>query len=194
MLNNRSISWGCHSPISWLTVCAGFLLFALLSMPVSANAAPDEKHLNGFLSARFGMSAEEVLAALKADGVQIDSDKPTSGGHQIRGQRKGRLATNKLIYLIPEQSKKLALVIEFYDSPDYHKQVLEDLREQLGDDLGAEIADMMIAQSGEKLPPGLKELTLWAVTAGDSNLLVRLMRFDNYLAVERIDTKLMSPE
>ena len=189
MLNNRCNFWSPLKSASWLIACAGVVFFFI---SVTVNAAQGEDLLNGFLSARFGMSADEVLVALKADGVQIGSDKTKNGARQIRGKRKGKLTTNKLIYVIPEDSNKLALAIEFYDSPDFHEQVLADLREQLGEELGSGIADMTLAQAEGQFPAGIKELTLWAITAGDSNLLVRLMRFDDYLAVERLDAKLMS--
>ena len=190
---NGFIFW-CSNRAGWRHTALGGLLLALLLVPAAVSAAQDKEGRDGFLSARFGMSPEEVLAALKADGVRIDSDQTKNGARQIRGKREGELTTNSLIYVIPETSNKLAMVIEFYDSPKYHKRVLEGLREQLGDDLGAEIAEMTMAQAAGAFPPGLKELTLWAITAGDSNLLVRLMRFDNYLAVERLDAKLMSKQ
>jgi hypothetical protein len=166
------------------------LLFILLAQPVIADT-PDTSALGGFLNARLGSSAEEVLIALKKDDVQITQDETKNGARQIRGTHKGPLTTNNMIYVIPEESKKLALIIEFYDSPDYHDHVVESLTKQLGKNLGEELAAKALEEAADKFPPGIKGLTMWAMKAGDINLMVRVMKFDTYLAVERLDARFL---
>ncbi len=165
-------------------------LSLFLAWPATADET-DKSALGGFLSARLGSSAEEVLIALKKDGIEITQDEIQNGARQIRGKHKGHLSTNKIIYVIPEKNKKLALIIEFYDNPDHHQQVIEGLTKQLGKSLGKEITQKTLQEGAGKFPPGIKELTMWAIKAGDINLMVRAMRFDNYLAVERLDARLL---
>ena len=164
-----------------------FLLFTLLSSPVMASDA-DKPALGGFLSARLGSSAEAVLDAIKKDGIKITQDETHSGARQIRGQYSGPLSTNQILYVLPEGSKKLALIIEFYHNPEHHDQVIETLTKQLGKSLGEEIT-AKILDTPENLPPGIKELTMWTLKAGDINLVVRAMRFEDHLAVERLDER-----
>jgi len=164
-----------------------FLLFALLSLPVMAGET-DKSSLGGFLSARLGSSAEEVLAAIKKDSIQITHDETHSGARQIRGKHSGLLSSNQVLYVIPEGSKKLALIIEFYDNPGHYGQVIETLTKQLGKSLGKKITDKIL-ETPENLPPGIKELTMWTLVAGDINLVVRAMKFEDHLAVERLDDR-----
>lgn len=171
-------------------LCLSLVLFALLAQPAIAEE-PDNSALGGFLSARLGSSAEEVLVALKKDDVQITQDETKNGARQIRGTHKGPLTVNKMIYVIPEESKKLALIIEFYDDPNYHDQVIESLTAQLGKNLGEEISAKALEEAADKFPPGIKKLTMWALKAGEVNLMVRVMKFDTYLAVERLDARFL---
>jgi len=182
-------------PVKSLTFLKNSLYILLflsifLALPAIADDT-DKSALGGFLSARLGSSAEELLIALKKDNIEITQDVTKNSARQIRGKHKGPLTTNNMIYVIPEKSKKLALIIEFYDNPDYHQQVIEDLTKQLGKSLGKEITQKTLEEGSGKFPPGIKELTMWAIKAGDINLMVRVMRFDNYLAVERLDARLL---
>ncbi len=176
------------SPIYKL--CFSIFLFTLLALPVIADDS-DKSTLGGFLNARLGTSAEEVLIALKKDNVQITLDETKNGARQIRGKHKGPLTTNSMLYVIPEESKKLALIIEFYDSPDYHDQVIDALTKQLGKSLDEKIATKALEDAIDKFPPGIKGLTMWALKAGEVNLLVRVMKFDTHLAVERLDARFL---
>jgi len=171
-------------------LCFSFLLIALITQPAIANN-PDTSALGGFLNARLGSSAEDVLIALEKDNVQITQDEIKNGARQIRGTHKGPLTTNKMIYVIPEESKKLALIIEFYDDPNYHDLVIENLTKQLGKSLGEELATKALEDAADKFPPGIRKLTMWALKAGDVNLMVRVMKFDTYLAVERLDARFL---
>jgi hypothetical protein len=164
-----------------------FLLLTILTLPIMASET-DKSALGGFLSARLGASAEEVLDAIKKDGIQVTQDEIHSGARQIRGEYAGPLSTNQILYVIPETSKKLALIIEFYDNPSHHNQVIENLTKQLGKSLAKEITDKIL-ENPEGLPPGIKELTMWTLEAGDINLVVRAMRFEDHLAVERLDDR-----
>jgi len=171
-------------------LCFSLLLFTLLTLPAIADDS-DKSALGGFLNARLGTTAEEVLIALKKDNVQITLDETKNGARQIRGTHKGPLTTNKMIYIIPEKSKKLALIIEFYDSPKYHDQVIDALTKQLGKSINEKIAAKALEDAIDNFPPGIKGLTMWALKAGEVNLLVRVMKFDTHLAVERLDARFL---
>jgi len=164
-----------------------FLLLTILALPIMASET-DKSTLSGFLSARLGGSAEEVLNAIKQDGIKIIQDEVHSGARQIRGEYAGPLSTNQILYVIPEASKKLALIIEFYDNPEHHSQVIETLTKQLGKSLGEKVT-AKILEAPEGLPPGIKELTMWTLEADNINLVVRAMRFEDHLAVERLDDR-----
>jgi len=164
-----------------------FLLLIFLALPIMASET-DKSVMGGFLSAKLGSFSEEVLSAINKDGIQITEDETRNGARQIRGQYTGPISTNQILYVIPDESKKLALIIEFFDNPEQYNQVIEELTKQLGKSLEKDFT-AKILESNEDLPPGIKELTMWTFEAGNINLIVRAMRFDDHLAVERFDER-----
>ena len=165
-------------------------LFALLNI----SHVLAETQLNGFLSAQFGMSAEEVQANFKTDEVIFSSSEITDNDHLIYAQRKQDWITSELLYVFPAGSDRLALVIEIFpgllDTTPIRKELTEKLGQPSSENYPEPVLNHM--QESNVIPAGVNQLTVWNVTAEDIDREARIMGLNEYVRVEYIDNDLMA--
>jgi len=167
-----------------------FIIFIL----VNVNNVFAEVQLQGYLSTHFGMSATEVRSVLENDGVVFSNSETTDGDHMIFAQRKQSWITTELLYVFPENSDRLALIIEIFpgllDSGQIRKDISEKLGEPSSDDYPKATLDRM--QKSNLIPTGVKQLAVWNITSDGIDREARLMGLHKYVRVEYIDNDLMA--
>lgn len=167
-----------------------FIAFALSNV----NNVIAETELNGYLSTEFGMSAEEVRAAIEVDGIVFSSSETTEGDHLIFAQRKQNWITTELLYVFPANSDRLALIIEIFPGVLDTTPVRKELAKQFGtpssDDYPESVLKHM--QESNLIPAGVNQLAVWNITNDGNDREARLMGLEKYVRVEYIDNVLMA--
>ncbi|MEQ4539619.1 hypothetical protein HBJ58_02660 [Halomonas desiderata] len=170
-------------------------LLTALALTVAA-AATTAEEITGYRSAEFGMTSQEVLARLESDDVANIERHQTEGDDLlIDGERQveGEPVTD-LRYVFPAGSDRLALVVAFHPNVADHAAVKEQLISQYGEPWGAEMTEWWFEQLKGDMPEEPNGLTIWGGGESAHNergRLVRLWRFDDYLSVEYLDTRLL---
>ena len=167
-----------------------FLMFALTNV----NNVIAETQLQGHLSSNFGMSANEVRAVFEKDGVVFSDSEITDGDHLIFAQRKQSWITTDLLYIFPENSDRLALIIEIFPGLVNSDSVRKDLAKRLGEPSSDNYPVSVLKQMQESnlIPAGVNQLAVWNITANGNNREARVMGLGKYVRVEYIDNDLMA--
>ncbi|HKJ77186.1 MAG TPA: hypothetical protein VKA64_08275 [Gammaproteobacteria bacterium] len=165
------------------------LLWAGLLAPVLAAAGAIE----GYLDARFGMSAGQVLETVEAsDQLELLSNQVLGQDRVIQAKRSRNWADSRVLYVLPGDRDHLALVIETFPDRTDAAPIIEELKAHLGPPMSEKMAEQILQRMRRGLPQGVQKLTLWTDRSGDSNRMVRLLHFEDHLAIEHLDPDLMA--
>ena len=171
-----------------------FTILTAAIILINATNAFAEAKLNGFMSAQFGMSAEEVQANFKNDEVIFSSSETTDNDHLIYAQRKQAWITSELLYVFPAGSDRLALVIEIFpgllDTSPIRKELTEKLGKPTSDNYPEPVLIHM--QESNVIPEGVNQLAVWNITTDGIDREARMMSLNEYVRVEYIDNNLMA--
>ncbi len=169
-------------------------LISLVTGLLLCHGVMAEPQLDGYLSARFNMTAEQVSSVLSNDNISINSNETTDGDHLIFGQLQRSWITTDLLYVFPANSNHLALVIEVFPGMVDSKPVRDELVKQLGQPSSERFPDSVLKQlqTDNLIPNGVTELTVWTMNTGGIDRETRLMMMDKYVRVEYIDNDLMA--
>lgn len=178
-----------HSRFRPLT---GVLAAAALLMTAALVGAAEP--LNGYRSAEFGMSSEQVRERMEDDGVIGTTAHETADGDLVIDARldDGEDPETGVRYVFPGGRDRLALVLEFHPDPAAAGQVRNRLRERHGAPWADDLAAKWFDQLKEDMPDGVQELTVWGGGEGNRDRFIRLWVFDDYLSVEYLDLNLLS--
>ncbi|MFO8045546.1 MAG: hypothetical protein R6U30_06710 [Halomonas sp.] len=183
---------GMLHPASWF----GGLVSALLLVSGAAMATPS---IEGFRSAAFGMSPDEVRERLADDDIVAVSEEQTAEGDLIIDARlEGDPASGEpavetdLRYVFPADSEQLALVVAFYPEVADHAAVKAELEAAYGQPWEEEMAEWWLEQLAEGMPATPLGFSAWGGDETQRHRFVRLWRFEDYLSVEYLDTRLFS--
>ncbi len=173
------------------TGLAGAMLAGMLLAIPSLHA---EQVPNGYRSAEFGMSSEEVKAKLEEDRVVETSVEKSPDGDLIID---GHLADpgeeeTGVRYVFPAGSDRLALVVEFHPDADAVGRVQDALEQRFGEPWTEDLAGWWFEQLKDDMPAEARLLVVWGGGADSRNRFVRLWVFEDYLSVEYLDTALLS--
>ncbi|WP_404295188.1 hypothetical protein [Halomonas sp.] len=179
-------------PAAWVTG----LLTALMLTSGAAMAAPS---IEGFLSAEFGMSPDEVRERLADDGiVEVSEEQTADGDLLIDGRLGGDPAAGEpavetdLRYVFPAGSERLALVVAFHPEVADHAAVKAELEATYGQPWEEEMAEWWLEQLAEGMPATPLGFSAWGGDETQRNRFVRLWRFEDYLSVEYLDSRRLS--
>ncbi len=168
-----------------------FIVFSAVLANVSSVIA--ETPLEGHLGARFGMSAQEVIAVFDNNDLVLSSRETTDNDHLIFAERKRSWITTELLYVFPADSDRLALIIEIFpgliDTAPVRREQVEKLGEPSSDNYPESVLQRM--QESSLIPVGVKQLAVWNITADGVNREARIMALEKYVRVEYIDNDLM---
>lgn len=166
----------------WARWIGGFFLVSAATVTAG--------EVDGYQTAKFGMSPEEVVSTFKDDGVTETQRTETEDGDLIIDgyQIFGGDEETGLRYVFPSGGKELALVVEFFPSVDMVAQVQGTLKGRYGEPWEREMTNWWFDQLRPTMPPGVQELHVWGpnLREGDERF-VRLWVFDDYLSVEYLD-------
>ncbi|MGR2738743.1 hypothetical protein ACUY1T_09860 [Billgrantia sp. Q4P2] len=161
-----------------------------------AGAATAAQGPDGYRSAEFGMSSEEVMAHLDSDGVADveirqteDDDLIIDGELQVDGEPE-----TDLRYVFPAGSDRLALVVAFHPNVEDYAIVKARLEAEYGQPWEAEMAEWWFEQLKAGMPQEPDSLTVWGGDGSEGRergRFVRLWAFEDYLSVEYLDTRLL---
>ena len=166
------------------------LLWAGLLAPVLALAADG---MQGYLDARFGMSAEEVVKTVERHAqLELLSNQVLGKDRVIRAKRARDWGDSRVLYVLPGDRDRLALVIETFPGRTDPAPILADLRRRLGGPMPEKMAQRFLDRMRGGLPEGVQKLTLWMDRESGSNRMVRLLHFEDHLAVEHLAPDLMA--
>lgn len=169
------------------TFTAFTLALLMGAQGLAASEPPD-----GYRTAEFGMSSEEVEDALEAGGVAATNREETPDGDIILdGHLKDDTDTG-VRFVFPNGRDELALIVEFRpDNPDFSAA-----RDELADRYGQPWPEEMTEEWYERLKPNMPddagELAVWGGNAPERSRFVRLWEFDDYLSIEYLDTELLN--
>ncbi|MFY0989156.1 hypothetical protein [Halomonas sp. C05BenzN] len=170
------------------------LLGGLLTSVVltTASAAMAATAPDGYRSAAFGMSAEEVGARLEGDGVvRVSQERSAEGDLVIDGQLQAEdEPATDLRYVFPGGEDRLALVVAFHPEVDDRDEVMQRLAASHGEPWPDEMAEWWYEQLKDGMPETPHSLEVWGGDDGQRSRFVRLWTFDDYLSVEYLDTRL----
>ncbi|MDM8546121.1 plastocyanin/azurin family copper-binding protein [Candidatus Venteria ishoeyi] len=144
---------------------------------------------NGYLSAAFGMSWQQVKEAIAKDDLKLVN---AEDAEIIKAKRDRGFITTDISYVIPKQTGKLALIVEFYPGVLSENPIVNELEKQLGSPLGKDATAEVLKQIKDDLPPGVTALTLWAWEVDNQDRFIRLLKFDDHIAVEYLAPALLS--
>jgi hypothetical protein len=170
---------------------AGAFLAGLLLL--GAQPAWAGESLNGYRSAEFGMSVEQVRARLEGDGVTTAQVYETDDGDVIID---GRLAGDAgretdVRYVFPGDRNQLALVLEFHPDSDDLRAVQARLEQSHGSPWAEDLAEKWFEQLKPGMPEGVRGLMVWGGGENGRNRFIRLWIFDDYLSVEYLHLGLL---
>jgi hypothetical protein len=170
---------------------AGAVLAGILLLSVDTAGAGES--LNGYRSAEFGMSVEQVRARLEGDGVTTARIYETDDGDLIID---GRLAgeagrETDVRYVFPGGHGQLALVLEFHPDSDDVQTVQARLEQSHGSPWAEEQAEKWFEQLRPGMPEGVRGLVVWGGGENGRNRFIRLWIFDDYLSVEYLHLGLL---
>ena len=167
----------------------GLLWASLLAPALAFGAGVIEEALG----VRFGMSAEQVLQSVHSSARQeLLSDEVMGRDRVIRAGRAQDGEQSHVLYVLPDSRDRLALVIETFPGRTDAEPIIADLRKRFGPPMPEGMAEKLLERMRAGLPEGVRKLTLWTGTGDDANRLVRLLHFDDHLAVEHLDPDLMA--
>lgn len=165
--------------------------FFLTSQPASSASL-----LEGYLSALFNMAEAEVRSSLKQDNIEVIDSENADGDHLLFGQRNRDWIKTDLLYVFPNRTDKLSLVIEVFPGLLDTGPVRKELEQKFGKPSSENYPDSVIQNMQEQstIPAGVRELTVWDLSGQRGNREIRMMLLDKYVRVEYIDNDLMSGE
>lgn len=173
----------CHTGIMFT------LLFVMVGLNMPTSHA-SEKALDGYMGARFGMSAKEILRTIKDDGLVKISDEVHDGDREIQASRdRGWIKTN-VVYVLSKGRDKLSLVIEIYPGVVSPVPLERELKEAYGTPLAKDISAQILEQLKQQMP-NLIDLTLWARKIESKDRVLRLLSFSDHIAVEYFEPNLL---
>lgn len=170
---------------------AGAFLAGLLLL--GAQPAGAGESLNGYRSAEFGMSVEQVRARLEGDGVTTSKVYETDDGDLVID---GRLAgeadrETDVRYVFPGGRDQLALVLEFHPDSDHVQAVQARLEQTHGSPWAEDLAEQWFEQLRPGMPERVRGLVVWGGGENGRNRFIRLWIFDDYLSVEYLHLGLL---
>lgn len=169
---------------------ASILLWAGLLAPTLTLAADA---MAGYLGVRFGMSEAQVLETVAADDeLELLSNQVLGRDRAIQAKRSRGRGDSRVLFVLPGGRDRLALIIETFPGRTDAAPVTEELESRFGPPMSEETAQRLLERMRGGLPEGVQKLTLWTDRDGDSNRMVRLLHFEDHLAVEHLDPGLMA--
>jgi hypothetical protein len=174
----------------WRRLLCSLLAVAGLAWGGAVSAAS----VDGYLSARFGMSVNETTAVMAQDGlVEVDREV-VDGDTLLRAERPDGEESVDVLYVFPGAQDALALVIEFYPPAKDAGAVQAELTERYGEPVSEAMTASLRERMEASLPPGVEELTLWVARQEQHGhgRFVRLMTFPSHVAVEYLDSGLLA--
>ena len=146
--------------------------------------------MDGYRSAQFGMSADEVKHVAEEDGVIINTVHETDDGDTLLDGHLDDTDTG-IRYVFPEGRDQLALVVKFHPEHDNPGPLVDRLRADHGDPWADDMAEQWFEQLRGDMPEGVQDLTVWGGDEGARERFIRLWVFDDYLTVEYLDIELL---
>jgi hypothetical protein len=171
----------------------GYLRWVIAGLTACMAFGAAATEVDGYLGARFGMTAEQVAGVLEHDGiVQTGTETFDDGDHLIRAERDRGWVETDLLYVFPGGRDRLALVIEFFPGGTNVEAVEADITERHGEPLSTEMAGLARTHMADSLPPGVEDLTLWVTPDRGPGRFIRMMAFTDHIAVEYLSSALMA--
>ena len=147
--------------------------------------------MDGYRSAQFGMSADEVKSAVEDDGVTIVTVHETDDGDTLLDGHLDDDTETGIRYVFPEGRDQLALVVKFHPDHNDPAPLVERLKADHGEPWADDMAEQWFEQLREDMPEGVRDLTVWGGGEGARERFVRLWVFEDYLSVEYLDINLL---
>ncbi|MFW3616847.1 hypothetical protein [Billgrantia antri] len=174
------------------TQASTWLVGSLAAMMFTAALAAEGP--SGYRSAEFGMSHQEVMARIAADGVsEIEVRETAEGDLLVDGELQTPDASaTDLRYVFPAGSDQLALVVAFHPDVAQRERILGELAAEYGEPWKEEMAAWWFAQLAGDMPETPQSLEVWGGEGQGTSQrgrFVRLWTFDDYLSVEYLDTQ-----
>lgn len=166
-----------------VAVVAGGLL-----LPLDAVAGDT---MDGYRSAQFGMSADEVRSVVEDDGVIITTTEETADGDKLLDGYVDDDTEAGIRYVFPEGRDQLALVVKFHPDHDDPGPLVERLQADHGEPWEDDMAEQWFEQLRDDMPEGVRNLTVWGGDEGARERFIRLWVFEDYLSVEYLDINLL---